>query len=128
MTKPEEIAGFVEWYCTEHLGAPRILYRHRSLWLNPRPSKEQLADHFVTLMEFQLLDLGTLLGTPKGELIEAGVGMVIPPAYVLDYRLIVDGLELAARMQRAAGRRRAGAFALLVAAAVGLAVVVGNAS
>ena len=123
MTNPQEIATFIQWYRAEHLGRFASVYGNGPVWTAGQPTAEQLAEHFVTLAEFQLLNLGTLLGSPDGELIAAGVGLVIPTAYALDYRLFVDGLRLAAGMQQTAGRKRAGAFALLIAAVVGIAVV-----
>lgn len=123
MAKPEQIAEFVRWYQHEHLGLAPYGFRNTPVWFEPRPSAEQLAAHFVTLAEFELLSLGNLFSTPDGELIAEGVGLAIPAQFGLDYTLFVDGLKLAAQMQQSIGRKRAGALALLVAGAVALGTI-----
>jgi hypothetical protein len=89
----------------------------RTAWQQQLPTVEQFAKDLVADAEFRSLQLGTWLGTTDGEVIEAAVGMVIPPIYKPEYDLAVNGLKLAARMQQQAGQEVAGKVALSIVGA-----------
>jgi hypothetical protein len=74
----------------------------------------------------EALALGDLLRTPGGEVIAAGVAMVIPPAYALDYKLFVDALTWASREEQRVGRERAGKFALAAVLVIALFAIFGE--
>jgi hypothetical protein len=78
------------------------------------PTAEQFAVALLQDAEFRSLQLGTWLGTTNGEIIEEAVGMVIAPVYIPEYKLAVDGLKLAAQIQRQEGTQAAGKFLLIV--------------
>ena len=119
MTKQEEIAAFLE----RNVDWPRanVFFRevlppwaqnefiYASNSQQTRPSAEVLAAEFLDNSEFLALRLGTLLGTPQGEIVAQGVEMVSPPFYREDVELLVDALQMAAKMQN---KKIAGRFAL----------------
>ena len=78
------------------------------------PSVEKLTQAMLQDAEFRALRLGSWLGTTDGRAIAEAVRLAIPPQYGAAYNLAVEGLTLAARMQRNEGRQTAGAIALLV--------------
>ena len=126
MVTEQQIATLVAEYIGRH---PHAFHNpwHRSLvWMGPRPTTEELRDALLADAEAQLLALGDLLQTPQGEVIAAGVALVIPPAYALDFKLFVDALTLASREQQRLGRERAGKLVLVAAAAIAVFAIFGN--
>ncbi len=89
----------------------------RTARLQQLPTVEQFAKGLVADTEFRSLQLGTWLGTTHGEVIEAAVGMVIPPFYRPEYELAVEGLKVASRLQQQAGQELAGKVALSIVGA-----------
>lgn len=86
-----------------------------------QPPVKKIVEFLLNDAEFQALKLGTLLGTPDGELLTTAVEAAMPPFYAADINLIVDALTAATRAQTHAARVRAfvvGGFgtALLVGA------------
>jgi hypothetical protein len=129
MVTAEQIASLVAAYIDQQPHAYRDQWGGGVTWVGPRPDVEQLRDGLLSQAERDALALGNLLRTPEGEVIAAGVAMVIPPAYAFDFKLFVDALTLASRGQQRLGRDRAGKFALAVlVAALLLAAFGGNAS
>lgn len=116
MVTEHEIAEFLGSYL---VSSPRVYASPIGWpvnWAGPRPTPEELAAEFVAVAGDQALELADWLRTPEGEVIEAGVALVIPEYYAADFRLFVDALRLVAAEQQRVGRRRAGALALLVTA------------
>lgn len=85
--------------------------------LNLRLAPQEFARRLVNDSAFQLLRLGTWMGTPDGTLITQAVATVVPPVYRPPYDLLVQGLTEAAALQARAGRRAAGKAAVLVTVA-----------
>jgi hypothetical protein len=80
------------------------------------PSVEELAAAMLQDGEFRALHLGSWLGTTDGQIVSEAVGFAIPLQYGAAYNLAVQGLTLAAEMQRDEGRQKASVFAFLVIA------------
>jgi hypothetical protein len=114
---PVQLAALVASYIDGHPYAYRQ-WGGGVVWMGRRPTPHELADGLLAEAEAQALALGSFLTTPEGEVIAAGVAMVIPSAYALDYRLFVDALKLASREQQRLGRERAGKVALVAVAAL----------
>jgi hypothetical protein len=90
------------------------------MWLGPRPAVDDLGAGLLADAESQALALGDLFRTPGGEVIAAGVAIVIPPAYAFDFKLFVEALTWASRQQQQVGRDRAGKYALAALVAIAL--------
>lgn len=90
----------------------------------PYPSAEEIASELLADSEFQALRLATWLRSPDGELIAEAVALVIPPVYRPEFHLAVEALHVAATIQYEEGapQRTAGAFALAVVTAFGIAI------
>lgn len=90
----------------------------------PYPSAQEIASELLADSEFQALSLSSWLRSPDGELITEAVALVIPPIYRAEFDLAVEALQLAAAMQyeEGASQRAAGAFALAVVTAFGIAI------
>lgn len=126
MTKQEQIAAFIE----RNVDWPRANASFREVPLpweqseficasnnqQTRPTVEGLAMEFLDNSEFLALRLGTLLGTTQGEIIAQAVEMASPPFVREDVELLVDALQVAAKLQnqRVAGRLALGAIAAAV--------------
>jgi hypothetical protein len=116
VTKQEQIAEFLGRSIT----LPRAPYGwtgqrwqgYPHLYQGPRPTPDQVAQELLAIPEFRALQLGTWLGTTKGEIIAEAVEMVAPPFYREDVELLVDGLKLAAQLQATEGQEKAGQVAL----------------
>jgi hypothetical protein len=67
-------------------------------------SAQQIAEVLFADAEFRALKLGTFLNTPDGRVLAAAVGALTPPPYREDISLLVDALQLAAKMQHEAAR------------------------
>jgi hypothetical protein len=67
-------------------------------------SSQQIADALLADAEFRALKLGTFLNTPDGQLLAAAVKALSPPPYREDIALLVEALQLAAKMQHEAAR------------------------
>lgn len=78
------------------------------------PSKEELAQVFLADAEFQSLKLGGWLGSPAGEGIAEAVAEVVPTTLQPEFSLIVEGLKLAADLQKAQGRAQVGAGSIFL--------------
>ena len=127
MNDSTAIRIFVRTFLAQHPSAwVRPWAGEPVIWVGPRPTTEEIANDLLAGAEAEALDIGAWLTTPDGALIAEGVSLVIPPYYAEDFTLLVDGLKLAAKMQRRIGQRRAGAFALLIAAAVLALLTFGN--
>lgn len=120
MTKQEEIAQFLDAYCTlPRMQFPHLVQgypRHRGFgntygYQQQRPTVEALVEEFLAMPEFLALRLGTFLGTPEGRVIAEGVKLVTPPFYEPDVELLITGLTYAAELQ-AKHDRKAGLVAL----------------
>jgi hypothetical protein len=85
----------------------------------PAYKPQTMGAELVELAEFKALNLGTALGTPDGELIAKGVGLVFPPLFKPEYDFAVAGLTYAAQLQQQLGRQKAGQVALGVVLATG---------
>jgi hypothetical protein len=127
VTKREQIAAFIEknvdwpranaFFREVPLPWAQSEFIYASTSQQTRPTAEVLAAEFVENSEFLALRLGTLLGTPQGEIVAQGVEMVSPPFYREDVELLVDALQMAAKMQnkKIAGRLALGAIIATVA-------------
>jgi hypothetical protein len=89
---------------------------------------QQIADRLFADAEFKALRLGTFLNTPDGRLLVAAVEALAPPPYQEDIALLVEALQLAAKMQHEAARETflKGVFAVGLGALVVAAVANGN--
>jgi hypothetical protein len=67
-------------------------------------SAQQIAEALFADAEFRALKLGTFLNTPDGQLLAAAVEALTPPPYRDDIALLVEALQLAAKMQHDAAR------------------------
>jgi hypothetical protein len=81
-----------------------------------RHSAEEIAGQLYADANFRALQLGTWLNTPDGELLAAAVEALTPPPYQQDIELLVEALQLAAKMQQRDARGNAVAAGLLIAA------------
>lgn len=136
MTKQEEIAAFVERNVTWPRGRfffreelfpwEQIHYQYSGDPQQIRPKVETVATEFLRNAEFRALRLGTWLGTAQGEVISQGVEMVSPPFYRQDIELLVDALQLAAKMQN---KKIAGLVAFgAIGSVAALALIAGSGS
>lgn len=71
------------------------------------PTVEQMAAELVQDAEFRALQLGRLLNTPTGEIVESAVAYAVPRAFAPEFGLIVGALRLAADFQKSQSRDRA---------------------
>jgi hypothetical protein len=119
MTKQEEIARFLD----KNVAWPRMVSPHfgsaygypwvlQDPWIQQRPSAEELATELLTMAESQSLRLANFLATPQGTVFAEAVEMVAPPFYRQDAELLIEGLKLAASIQRQKGTKAAGVWAL----------------
>jgi hypothetical protein len=122
MVNEQQISELVAAYLARHPNAS-VDWRGGVYWAGQRPSTEELSKVLLADAQAQALALGDLLRTPRGQVIEAGVAMVIPVAYAVDFKLFVEALTLASREQQRFGRNVAGAFALVAVALFGLALI-----
>ncbi len=129
MTKQQELTEFLH----QRIAWPRLVspfgpWASAYAWSYPsygyriqRPTAEQLANELLSIAEFRALQLGTWLGTTDGQILTQAVEMVAPPFYRQDVELLVEGLKLAASIQRSEGQEFAGKIALGV---IGLSLLV----
>lgn len=127
MTKQAQIAEFIEknvdwpraniFFQENFLPWTRTEFIYASNSQQTRPTAEELAAEFIDNSEFCALRLGTFLGTTQGEILVQGVEMVSPPFYREDIELLVDALQMAAKIQnqKIAGRLALGAIIATVA-------------
>jgi hypothetical protein len=125
MVNEQQIAEFVLAHIDASPSAS-LYWRGGVTWLGSRPTTEELGAALLADAELQALALGDLLRTPEGEVIAAGVAMVIPPAYAFDFKLFVDALTWASREQQSLGRDRAGKFALAAILVIALFAIIGD--
>jgi hypothetical protein len=122
MAKQEQIAAFIEknvnwaranaFYREVPLPWAQSEFIYASNSQRTRPTTEVLAAELLDNSEFLALRLGTVLGTTQGEIVAQGVEMVLPPFIREDVELLVDALQIAAKMQnqKIAGRLALGAI------------------
>ena len=120
MTKQEQIASFIEknfdwpsasaFFREVPLPWAQSEFIYASNSQQARPTAEALAVEFLDNSEFLALRLSTLLGTTQGEIVAQAVEMVSPPPFREDVELLVDALQIAAKMQN---QKIAGRFALV---------------
>jgi hypothetical protein len=81
---------------------------------------QQIAEELFADAEFKALKLGTFLNTPDGQLLASAVEAITPMPYRQDVALLIDALQLAAKMQQDAAREALvkGAMVAIGAAAV----------
>lgn len=82
----------------------------------PRPpttSAEDCARALVRDEEFRALQLGTWLNSPDGEVIAAAVQAALPQPYGYEAKVIIEGLQIAAKEQRRQGLKTAGVVSLI---------------
>lgn len=122
MTSKEEIAKFANEYFAQfpRCGVIRMAQDPMS-FSRQRPSKERLAEDLLKNAQFRVLQLGTWLGTPDGQLIIDAVELVTPQFFGEDVALISDALILASQAQQRQGMAKAGLSSLCVLAAGALA-------
>jgi hypothetical protein len=70
------------------------------------PNLQALAEELLSDADFRAIQLGTWLNTPNGELISGVVLQLLPYPYSGEAKLLIEALELAAKMQRTNGNRR----------------------
>lgn len=126
MTKQEQLTQFLD----RRITFPRVMsiygwpapQQYVPVFVHPyqRPTAEQLANWLLADAEFRALQLGTWLGTTQGEVIAEAVETVTPPFYRQDVELLVEALQLAARLQSQEGQQKAGKVALGVLGAAAL--------
>jgi hypothetical protein len=84
---------------------------------------ESLGQALAADATFQALRLGGWLNTPDGEFISKAVGAFMPWPYHPAYKLLVDGLREAARLQQQ-GKRQAAANTATVTLLVGAVMLI----
>ncbi len=67
-------------------------------------SPQQIAEQLLADAEFKAIKLGTILNTPDGQLLAGAVGALTPPPYDEDIALLVEALQIAAKLQQDAAR------------------------
>ncbi|MHB8394334.1 MAG: hypothetical protein ACYDC5_07510 [Candidatus Dormibacteria bacterium] len=116
MNSPEQLSDFV----AKRIGVGRVqpgaLYFYTPFYLvrQPLPTREQLAQSLLADAEFQSLKLGNWLNSPSGEAIAQIVAEVVPSTLQPEFGLIVDGLKLAADLQKTNGRAQIGVGSLVL--------------
>lgn len=136
MASPEEIASFVERRlphlvatCNPHREGLLSLLQGSAYESGPFASAPDLAQAWLDDADFRALQLGTWLRTADGELVTQAVALVIPPQYRFQFELVVDALQLAARLQHEqCGRMAARNFLVGALAAAGLYAVATSAT
>ena len=90
-------------------------------------SAQEIAEELFADAEFKALKLGTFLNTPDGQLLAAAAEAITPLPYRQDLALLIDALQLAAKMQQDAARETLvkGAMVVFGTAAI-VALVNGN--
>jgi hypothetical protein len=123
LTKQAKLTAYLN---KANLGIPRCY--EQPLWFIPQyhesPSVDELVAKFLSDVEFTAIQLGTILGTPEGDVITSAVEAVLPSFYSEDVTLIVDALTLAAKAQTR--EQRTDALAVAAAGLFLLALVGGK--
>jgi hypothetical protein len=88
-----------------------------------RPQAEVVANELLADAEFRAIQLGTWMNTPDGQLIGSVVSSLVPGVYRSEIRLLIRALQLAAALQRNAGKQRAEQV-LVVAAVAALLIAI----
>lgn len=106
MNSPEQLSDFVAKGIGVGRVQPGAIYFYTPFYLvrQALPTKEELAQSLLADAEFQGLKLGNWLNSPSGEVIAQIVAEVVPPTLQPEFGLIVDGLKLAADLQKSNGR------------------------
>ena len=126
MVNEDQIRDIVAAHIDQHPHAYRDQWGGGVVWVGPRPSVEELAVSLAAVAEADALVLGDVFNTPTGDVIAAGVGAVIPPAYAFDFKLFVDALKLASLEQQRIGQQRAGKLAVAAIAVFALLIILGD--
>ncbi len=116
MSSPEQLSDFVARRISVGRVQPGALYFYTPFYLvrQPLPTREELARSLLADAEFQSLKLGNWLTSPSGEVIAQIVAEVVPSTLEPEFELIVDGLKLAADLQKTNGRAQIGVGSLLL--------------
>ena len=118
MNSTERLSDFVARRITVGRVQPGAGYRYffAPYYLPPQslPTKEELAHSLLADAEFQSLKLGNWLNSPSGEVIAQIVAEVVPSTLQPEFGLIVDGLKLAADVQKTNGRAQIGVGSLVL--------------
>jgi hypothetical protein len=119
MATTAEIASFLNGFIARRPGVSGTAeaWPQPIGWFVERPTVQELADELSTDAEFRALQLADFFNSPNGELIAAGVRLVIPEAYAADFGLFVEAMKLAAQSQRRVGPKLAGLAAATIIAA-----------
>ena len=72
--------------------------------LAPLPAYEQVAAELARDTEFRVLQLGTFLNTPSGDFVEQAVSLAVPRGFTPEFSLLVDAVQLAAKLQQGEAR------------------------
>jgi len=114
----ERLSDFVARHVTIGRVQPGASYHYlyAPYYLAPQslPTKEELAQSLLADAEFQSLKLGNWLNSPSGEAIAEVVAEVVPSTLQPEFGLIVDGLKLAADLQKTNGRAQIGVGSLVL--------------
>ncbi len=91
-------------------------YLYAPYYLPPQslPTTEELARNLLADAEFRSLKLGNWLTSPSGEVLAQIVAEVVPSTLQPEFGLIVDGLKLAADLQKTNGRAQIGVGGLVL--------------
>jgi len=97
-------------------------------WNPPAPLATQqtvrnVADWLLADAEFKALKLGNWLTTPDGKFFTEAVSMIAPVPYAQDIDLLIEALELAAKVQQEEAR---GKIALVVFGVGAAALILGS--
>jgi hypothetical protein len=124
MKSPKEVSSFVARRVLVGRVRPNAYYYYYAQYeaIPYRlPTREQLANAFLSDAEFRALGLANWLNTPTGEVVATIVAEVIPATLEPEFSLIVDALKLAADLQQAKGRTQIGVGGF-VALVLGIAI------
>lgn len=129
MAPQEKITEFIDGYTANW---PRVQawpgQYYGLTWGQPamahQMTPQELAEDLAANAEFRALQLGTWLNRPDVEVITAAVEAITPPPYRQDIELLIEGMKLAAQLQRRGGWNRA--FVTVGSAAVVTLLVTGS--
>jgi hypothetical protein len=111
MATREKITEFIDGYIADW---PRVQVwpgqYYGLTWGQPpmahQMTSQELAQDLAANAEFRALQLGTWLNRPDVELITAAAEAITPPPYRQDIEVLIEGMKLAAQLQRRDGWNR----------------------